>query len=55
MGGVCGHYSNVCLVSQTQREVTRNDGIQFARRNSMLFIEARLAFCTCVHVITDCV
>eukprot|EP00731_Ephydatia_muelleri_P007692 Em0004g30a len=24
----------------TQRDVTRNDGIQFARRNSMLFIEA---------------
>ena len=25
------------------REVTRMDGLQFARRNSMLFIEARLA------------
>ena len=29
-------------IDKVSREVTRMDGMQFARRNSMLFIEARL-------------
>ena len=28
-------------IDKSSREVTRTDGLQFARRNSMLFIEAR--------------
>lgn len=33
-------------IDKSTREVTRADGMQFARRNSMLFIEARCV-CTC--------
>ena len=32
-------------IDKVSREVTRMDGMQFARRNSMLFIEARLVCC----------
>lgn len=34
-------------IDKSTREVTRADGMQFARRNSMLFIEAR---CVGVHM-----
>ena len=41
-------------IDKETREVSRTDGLQFARRNSMLFIEARFiereCVCVCVCV-----
>lgn len=37
-------------IDKSTREVTRADGMQFARRNSMLFIEARYAGAQCVDI-----
>ena len=37
-------------IDKESREVSRSDGLQFARRNSMLFIEARYIYNNVVFI-----